>query len=192
MTGGGPAFRVTGAKVSAELFGVLGVVPALGRTFRSGEDQVARDGVVLLSDGLWRSRFGGDPRVVGRTLTVDGRAREIVGVLPASVDLPSRRTQLWIPIALDPRDTVRYWAGDFMPIVARLRPGVTAAQAQAELRLFQRDVRRQFPWTMPDEWNRDLAVVSLQTALVGGVASRLAILSAAAPTAAINRCSVSS
>ena len=188
LTGRGPAFRVTGAKVSAELFGVLGVTPAIGRTFRSGEDQLARDGVVLLSDALWRSRFGADPRVVGRALTIDGRAREIVGVLPASVDLPSRRTQLWIPIALDPRDTVRYWAGDFMPIVARLRPGVTEAQAQAELRLFQRDVRRQFPWTMPDEWNRDLAVVPLQSALVGGVAPRLAILSAAVLVVLIIAC----
>ena len=58
----------------------------------------------------------------------------------------------------NPRDTARYWAGDFMPLVARLRPGVTAAKAQAELRLFQRDVRQQFPWTMPDDWNRDLVV----------------------------------
>ena len=180
LTGDGPAVRVTGARVSAELFGVLGVTPARGRIFRAGEDQAARDAVVLLSDALWRTRFGADPGVVGRSIVVDGRSREIVGVLPASVDLPSRRTQIWVPLALDPRDTARYWAGDFMPLVARLRPGVTAAKAQAELRLFQRDVRQQFPWTMPEEWNRDLVVVPLQTALVGGVTSRLGILSAAA------------
>ena len=180
VTGDGPAVRVTGARVSAELFAVLGVTPARGRTFRAGEDQAARDAVVLLSDALWRTRFGADPGVVGRSIVVDGRSREIVGVLPASVDLPSRRTQMWVPLALDPRDTARYWAGDFMPLVARLRPGVTAAKAQAELRLFQRDVRQQFPWTMPEEWNRDLVVVPLQTALVGGVTSRLGILSVAA------------
>ena len=156
LAGDGPAVRVTGARVSAELFGVLGVTPARGRIFRAGEDQAARDAVVLLSDALWRTRFGADPGVVGRSIVVDGRSREVVGVLPASVDLPSRRTQIWVPLALDPRDTARYWAGDFMPLVARLRPGVTAARAQAELRLFQHDVRQQFPWTMPDDWNRDL------------------------------------
>jgi predicted permease len=171
--------RVSGAKVSAELFGVLGVAPAVGRTFRAGEDQAARDGVVLLSEALWRSRFGGDRGIVGRSITVDGRRREVVGVLPARIDLPSRRTQLWVPLSLDARDTVRYWAGDFMPLVGRLRPGVTAARAQAELRLFQGEVRRLFPWRMPDEWNRDPAIVPLHTALVGGVAGRLAILSAA-------------
>jgi len=188
LAGDGPAMRVTGARVSAELFGVLGVTPARGRTFRTGEDQAARDGVVLLSDALWRTRFGADPGVVGRSVVVDGRSREIVGVLPASVDLPSRRTQIWVPLALDPRDTVRYWAGDFMPLVARLRPGVTAPQAQAELRLFQRDVRQQFPWTMPEEWNRDLVVVPLQTALVGGVVPRLGILSAAALVVLVIAC----
>ena len=135
---------------------------------------------MLLSDALWRTRFGADPGVVGRSIVVDGRSREVVGVLPASVDLPSRRTQIWVPLALDPRDTAHYWAGDFMPFVARLRPGVTAARAQAELRLFQHDVRQQFPWKMPEDWNRDLVIVPLQTALVGGVSSRLGILSAAA------------
>jgi predicted permease len=179
LSGDGPAVRVSGAKVSAELFGILGVDPAIGRTFRTGEDQAARDGVVLLSDALWRSRFGGDASIVGRSITVDGRAREVVGVLPARVEMPSRRTQLWVPLSLDPRDTVRYWAGDFMPIVGRLRPGVTAVRAQAELRLFQEDVRRLFPWRMPETWNRDAVVVPLQTALVGSVARRLAILSAA-------------
>jgi predicted permease len=188
LAGDGQAMRVSGAKVSAELFGILGVAPALGRAFRAGEDQAARDGVVLLSDALWRSRFGADPGIVGRAVSIDGRSREVVGVLPASVDLPSRRTQIWVPLALDPRDTVRYWAGDFMPIVARLRPGVTAARAQAELRLFQRDVRGQFPWTMPDDWNRDLVVVPLQAALVGGVASRLGLLSAAVLVVLIIAC----
>jgi predicted permease len=188
LAGDGAASRVSGARVSAELFAVLGVTPALGRTFRSGEDQVGRDGVALLSDALWRSRYGADAGVIGRSIVVDGRAREVVGVLSPTVDLPSRRTQLWVPLSLDPRDPVRYWAGDFMPIVARLRTGATAAQAQAELRLFQRDVRRQFPWDMPDEWNRDLAVVSLQTALVGAVAPRLAILSAAVLVVLIMAC----
>ena len=107
LTGDGPAVRVTGARVSAELFGVLGVTPARGRVFRAGEDQAAA-----------RRRRAPERRVVahafrrptpassaGRSSSTAGRG-EVVGVLPASVDLPSRRTQIWVPLALDPRDTV--------------------------------------------------------------------------------------
>ena len=179
LGGDGPAVRVTGAKVSAELFTVLGAAPALGRVFRAGDDGAARDRVVILSDGLWASRFGRDPRVVGRSIAVDGVSREVVGVMPAAFDLPSRRTQVWVPLAMDPRDNVRYWAADFMPLVGRLRPGATAADAQADLRVFQAGIRDRFPWKMPDTWNRDLAIVPLQDALVGPVRHRLLLLALA-------------
>jgi putative ABC transport system permease protein len=179
LAGDGPAMRVSGAKVSAGLFRVLGAGPALGRVFRDGEDAPAQDRVVVLSHGLWVSRFAADPRVVGRAVAIDGIAREVVGVMPAAFDLPSRRTQLWIPVAFDARDTTRYWAGDFMPLVGRLRPGATMAAAEADLRRFQSGVRRLFPWRMPDDWNRDPVVVPLQTALTGDVTPRLLILSIA-------------
>jgi len=168
--------HVTGSRVSAELFRVLGAAPALGRVFRTGEDTAARDRVVILGHALWTSRFARDPRIVGRTVEIDGIAREVVGVMPAAFDLPSRATQVWVPLALDPRDPVRYWAGDFMPLVGRLRPGVTAPEAQADLRLFQTAIRGRFPWPMPDDWNRDLVIVPLREALVGSARGRLLLL----------------
>ena len=70
--------------------------------------------------------------------------------MPASFEFPSRRTQIWMPLLLDPRNTPRYWAGDFMPLIGRLREGATMAEAQAELRLFQSGVGKLFPWRMPD------------------------------------------
>jgi predicted permease len=179
LAGDGPAMRVSGAKVSAELFRVIGAEPALGRVFRAGEDAPAQDRVVVLGHALWMSRFAGDRRVVGRAITVDGVAREVVGVMPAAFDLPSRRAQLWIPIAFDPRDTAHYWGGDYMPLVGRLRPGATMAAAEADLRRFQSGVRQLFPWRMPDDWNREAAVMSLQAALTGDVTPRLLILSIA-------------
>jgi putative ABC transport system permease protein len=179
LAGDGPAVRVTGARVSAELFSVLGASPALGRAFRAGEDAVGRDRVVILGHRLWVSRFAGDPRIVGRAIQVDGVAREVVGVMPAAFDLPSRRTQIWVPLGADARDTARYWAGDFMPLVGRLRPGVGRDAAQAELRRFQAGIGAQFPWTMPADWNRDLALQPLQDALVGPVRPRLVLLSIA-------------
>jgi predicted permease len=179
LSGDGPSIRVAGALVSAEAFDVLGARPALGRTFRPGEDTAGRGQVAILSHALWAARFGADPGIVGRSIRIDGVAREVVGVMPASFELPSRGTQLWLPLSLDPRDTVRYWAGDFMPLVGRLRPGATLAGAQADLRRVQAGIRDQFPWSMPASWNRDLVVEPLQDALVAGVKPRLLILSAA-------------
>lgn len=168
--------RVNGSRVSAELFRVLGAMPALGRVFRPGEDTASRDRVAILSDALWTSRFARDRGIVGRTVDIDGTAREVVGVMPPAFDLPSRATQVWVPLALDPRDVQGYWARDFMPLIARLRPGVTAAEAQADLRVFQAGIRGRFPWKMPDDWNRDLVVVPLKDALVGSARGRLLIL----------------
>ncbi len=176
LTGDGEAVRVSGALVSAELFEVLGAPAALGRIFRPGEDVAGHDRVVVLSQGLWQQRFGSRPDIVGRSIVVDGVSREIVGVMPAPFRFPSPETRMWLPLRHDLRDTVGYWAGDFMPLIGRLRPGATLAQAHAEVRLFQSGVGALFPWKMPADWNKDIAVVPLQTRLVSPVQTRLAIL----------------
>ncbi len=155
---------------------MLGVKPAIGRWLRKGEDIAASDGYVILSHGLWMARYKGDASIVGRFVELDGIRREIVGVMPASFQFPSARTQIWVPLGLDSRDTPAYWAGDFMPIVGRLRPGATLAQAQSEVRAFQARVGALFPWRMPDDWNRNIAVVPLGDAVDGRVRSRLLIL----------------
>ena len=169
-------YRLTGVAVSAELFDILGVGAATGRVFRTGEDLAGQDQVVVLSHALWQQRFGSDPSIVGRSITLDDTRRIVVGVMPAEFRFPTHATALWVPIHRDPADTIRYWAGEFMPILGRLRPGATFAQASAELRLFQQGVHALFPWRMPETWNAGVSVVSLNRGLVADVRMRLLIL----------------
>lgn len=176
LTGVGEPVRLYAALVSAELFTILGARPALGRVFRTGEDLVGQPPAVILSHVLWEQRFASDPSVVGRSIALDGVRRLIVGVMPAGFDFPSRATQLWIPIHRDPRNTAQYWAGDFMPIVGRLRASASLAQAHAEVRLFQAGVHSLFPWRMPDRWNANVTVIPLKRGVVADVRTRLLIL----------------
>lgn len=176
LTHVGDPVRLSGTPVSAEFFSVLGSRPELGRTFVSGEDAAGNDRYVILSHDLWEQRFGGNPNVVGRTIELEGVKREIVGIMPATFRFPSAKTQLWIPQHNDPRNQVEYWAGDFMPVMGRLRPGTTLEQASAEIRLFQSHVGSLFPWHMPQSWNADVSVVELRAGMVGNVRTRILLL----------------
>jgi predicted permease len=172
----GEPIRVSGTYVSAEFFSLLGVQPALGRTFLPGEDIAGQDGYVILSYALWQERFRGDPSVLGVSINLEGTPRQIIGVMPADFRFHSSKTQLWIPLHNDSRATSDYWAGDFMPIIGRLHRGATPAQANSEIHLFQSRVRTLFPWTMPTSWNADMGVVPLQNGMVSEVRSRLLML----------------
>ena len=176
LTHVGDPIRLTGTPVSAEFFSVLGARPQLGRAFVSGEDLAGNDRYVILSYELWQDRFGGNTNVIGRSVELEGVNREIIGVMPASFHFPSTKTQVWIPLHNDPRNQQEYWAGDFMPVFGRLRPGTTPAQATAEIRLFQSRVFTLFPWEMPRSWNADLSVVELRIGMVGDVKTRLLLL----------------
>jgi predicted permease len=179
LSGRGQPVNIFATRVSAELFAILGVEPALGRWPRPREDASPRDRIVILSHTLWINQFKSDSGVVGRSIEVDGIPREVAAVMPASFVFPSTRTQAWIPLGLDPGNTPRYWAGDFMPAIGRLRPGATLEAAQTEVRLFQPRVAERFPWRMPADWNQNLAVIPLHDAVVGDVRTRLLILIAA-------------
>jgi predicted permease len=185
---GGEPIRVTGARVSAELFSLLGAGPQLGRWFRPGEDLAGRDQYVVLSHALWETRFERDQAVVGRSVEIDGLMREVVAVMPASFQFPSQRTQIWVPLGLDAGNPTAYWASDFMPVVGRLRPGTTMSQAHGEIRAFQSRIGARFPWRMPADWNRDVAVIPLQDALVGDVRPRLLIMIAAVAVVLVIAC----
>ncbi len=176
LSGASEPMRVSGTRVSAELLSILGVRPAVGRWFRTNEDVSPHDGVVVLSHRLWVTRFRSDPAIAGRFIIIDGVQREVIGVMPASFSFPSSRTDIWVPLGLDPRNTTGYWAGDFMPIVGRLRQGASHSQATADLRLFQSRIGARFPWRMPADWNQQITVTSLHEAIVGGLKARLAIL----------------
>ena len=176
LTGLGEPVRLTGAMVSAELLSILGTRPELGRTFASGEDRAGQDNYVVLSHELWEQRFGKDATIVGRTIQLEGVGREVVGVMPVNFRFPSPKTQVWIPLHNDPRNPAHYWAGDYMPVIGRLRPGSNIQQAQAEIRFFQSHVGALFPWHMPASWNADVSVVKLQDGMVADVRTRLFML----------------
>jgi putative ABC transport system permease protein len=179
LTGWGEPARLTSTLVSAELFSVLGAQAAMGRTLLPGEDAAGRDQVAILSHALWLERFAGDPAIIGRTITLDGVGRAIIGVMPADFGFPSVRTQLWLPLHIDPQRASTYWAGDYMPVIGRLKPGVPITDAAAEARLMQSRLLALFPWPMPADWNKDVSAIPLQQAMVGDTRTRLLLLLAA-------------
>jgi putative ABC transport system permease protein len=134
LTGVGEPERVLGASVSASLFPLLGVTPALGRAFSEEEDKPGRDQVAVISHALWQRRFSADPGIVGRAVTLDGRSMTVVGVMPASFHFPDNDADIWTPIAFDADLLSENNRGShFLNVIARLRPGVSFTQAQAEI-----------------------------------------------------------
>jgi predicted permease len=176
LTGMGEPVRLTGTLVSAELLSILGARPELGRTFYPGEDRVGQDNSVVLSHALWEQRFARDPAIIGRSVELEGVSRQVVGVMPADFRFPSAKTQVWIPLHNDPRSVPTYWAGDYMPVIGRLRPGASISQAYAEIGMFQSHVGALFPWQMPAAWNADVGVVQWKNAMVSDVRNRLFLL----------------
>jgi predicted permease len=176
LTGRGEPLRLSGVLVSAEFFSVLGVCPELGHPFYPGDDKAGHDNYVVLSHALWQQRFASDPSIIGRSIELEGLSRQVVGVMPAEFHFPSPKTQVWIPLHSDPRDTIDHWASDFMTVIGRLRRGSTINQARTEIRMFQSRVFKLFPWPMPAAWNADISVVELHHGMVADVRSRLFLL----------------
>ena len=129
--GGSEPQRLTSAWITASLIPVLQVSLQIGRNFTEAEDRPKGPDVVIIGDGLWRSRFGADPRVIGQTMDVNGVTRQIVGVMPARFQVPTAATQIWLPLALDPNDPSL--GGFNYNSIARLKPGVSVADAQRDL-----------------------------------------------------------
>ena len=176
LTGRGEPIRLYGASISSELLSILGAKAAIGRAFQSGEDQPAKDNIVILSYALWQSEFASDSNIIGRSVTLEGINRRIVGVMPSNFRFPSAKTQLWIPLDLDPRNIGAYWGGGFMPVIGRLRDGATLEQARAEIGTTLPRIRGMFPWKMPDALWAGSGVISLQESDVGDTRATLLIL----------------
>jgi len=176
LTGEGEAIRIVGSAVSANAFYVLGAAVARGRNFQSGEDSPGRDGVVILSHSLWSTQFGGDPSVIGRVILLNGMHRQIVGIMPAAFAYPSAQVQAWVPLRLDASNFLEYWGGEFVPLVARLRPGATIAEAHREIQPIIGEFRKTFPYPMSRDWNRDSTAIPLQRDLTGDIRGKLIIL----------------
>jgi len=175
----GDAQRMAGSAVSANLFSLLGAEAEIGNTFVPGQDHPGEDRVAIISDALWRQRFAGDPGAIGRVISVEGVGRQIVGVMPPGFLFPSAKVQLWIPLHLDPNDAEDYWGKGYMPLVARLRPGATLAQARNELHPLILHTITLFSFPMGRDWNSDATVRPLQDDMVSDVRTKLLVLAAA-------------
>lgn len=172
LTGVGDPERLKGRRVSANLFPLLGVDAQLGRVFTAAEDQPGAQGVVVLSHLLWQRRFGGDPGIVGKTLTLNDEIHTVVGVMPAGFKFPENDDELWVPIALTSQEAANR-NRHYLQVVARLKPGVTLAQAQSEMTTIGARLQQQYPQSNAD---LGVAVTSLQEHLVGDIKPALLIL----------------
>jgi putative ABC transport system permease protein len=172
------AERVSATGVSSSLFSVLHVSPMRGRSFVEGEDRSTAPRVVILSERLWRRAFGGDTTVVGKHVVLDGREREVVGIMPASFRFPSASTELWVPLPLDPAHAA---PGSFnYDAVARLERGVTMEAAAADLTRILPRLFDEFPSKIPkaiwEEAHVRPLIRPLREAIVGDVTRLLWIL----------------
>jgi predicted permease len=168
LTGVGEPVRLTGAAISPSLSRVLDVNPALGRAFAPEEENAGRNRVALLSDRLWRSRFGSDPSKVGQSIKLDGAFYTVIGVMPAGFGFPND-ADVWIPLMLadDAHNAT-------LQVVARLKPGMSIERARSEIALIgQRRPRRAGDW----EWN--ITLVSLNQAAASDLRAPLLVLFAA-------------
>ena len=172
LTGSGEPERLSAAGVTGNYFQALGAKPALGRTFLLENEKPGSDEVVILSYGLWQKRFGGDPGIVGKTVTLDGKAREVIGVMPQNFSFPLA-AGLWIPINFDFSPEMKQRAAHFIRPIGKLKEGVTIAQAQADVDAIAKRLEEQYPETNTG-WG--LRLVSLREQLVGNTRPTLLIL----------------
>ena len=166
------AERIAGGLVSWDTFDLLQVSPALGRSFRAEEDAPGKDDVIILSHGMWQRRFGGDPDILGKSVTLSGTPVTVIGVMPAGFAFMAD-AEFWRPLAL-PANPSR--GGHFLGVIARLKPGVTAEQAGAEIKTISERLAVQYPDTSANE---SAEVLGLQDSIVEGIRPALLTLLAA-------------
>jgi putative ABC transport system permease protein len=156
LTGAGEPARVFGLRVSTSLFPMLGVRPIAGRFFRPEEEQAGQDRVAILGAGLWKSRFGADPRIAGRQIEIDAQKFTVVGVVEPVLQF-MEQAQLYVPLAFTPAQLDPNARGhQNLDVVARLKPGVTVEQARSEMKLVAARMTRNLPVWYPPDWNIDL------------------------------------
>ena len=170
LTGVGEPEEIRAATVSINFFQVIDVAPRLGRGFTAEEERPGSDRVVILSHALWQRRFGGDPGILNKTVSLSGISNTVVGIMPPGFQFPEN-TDMWRPLA--PNDGLRSARfGFFLPVVGRIKPGVTRAQAQADLDVIANQIEQQFP----DMAGYGVNVVPVLEQTVGAIRRTLMIL----------------
>ena len=174
LTGNDQPMQIKGAMITAGFFDALGVQPRYGRVFNVADEQVSDPEVIILSHHLWRDRFGGDPQMVGKTISLDGKSRTVIGVLAKDVPVLSE-ADIWFPAAFQ-NQGMQSRRSHFLRPIGLLKSGVTLAQAQSELSAIAAHLETQYPDT-----NRGFGVKlePLQTVLIGNVGPAFMILTGA-------------
>ncbi|HEX9760148.1 MAG TPA: ABC transporter permease, partial [Candidatus Acidoferrales bacterium] len=171
LTGGSLPERVTGSLVSHDFFRVLGVQPVLGRGFTAEEDSPGGPSVVILTDGVWKRLFGADPGVLGRTVRLNERPYEVIGVLPPGF-APDRSAEIFVPLRLSERT---FDPGTNYAVTARLKPGVTLEQARADAKRVFEMFRTEHPGRI-DRFEVGISIHPLQDLVVGEARTPLLVL----------------
>ena len=184
---GQPAERYAGAQVYGDLFPLIRQQPIMGRTFTAEDFRLGSELVIMLGHGVWQTRYGGDPAIVGRTITMGGLPFTVIGVMPQGMDFPPN-VELWVPLQslaqLQPETYDTNRAYRVFQVIGRLAPGVTLAQAQAELSAIGASLAEQYPNTNTGwspwvrTWNETVAGPALSLivwSLMGAVAFVLLI-----------------
>jgi predicted permease len=163
LTGSGPPEHVTGIRVSADFFRVVGAAPQLGRDFSVAEDRPGGPNVVMISDGLWRQRFGADPAILGRQISLSGGSYTVIGVGPRGFEFRPA-AQAWFPLraVLDPQQRSNVFL-----VLGRLKPGVGRQQAQLDVQRVSEALRQRYPDLMAPK--ESIALENYQRSLTGDV-----------------------
>jgi putative ABC transport system permease protein len=172
LTGSGEPERLSASAITGNYFDTFGVRPALGRGFSLENEKTGQDHVTVLSHAFWQTRFGGDPNIVNKTINLDGKAYEVLGVMPAEVVLP-QPAQLWVPLNFDADPEMKMRNARFLLSIGRLKEGVTLDQAQTDTDLIAAQLEQQYPDSNTG-WS--LRLIPLREILVGGSRTMLFIL----------------
>jgi putative ABC transport system permease protein len=175
LSGAGEPERIRGVITSTELLALLGAAPAQGRAFLAEEEEFGNHRVVILSHGLWQRRFGGDPNLVGQAITLDGQKYNVIAIMPASFQFPDRNVALWAPLSFAPGDQYNTRGNYWLNVIARLKSGVSKAQAQSDMTSIAEQLEREFK----ENVGMGASVVSLRENTVGNVEAALVLLLAA-------------
>ena len=172
LTGNGDPERLTASAVTGNYFDAFGVTPALGRGFSLESEKPGQDQVTVLSYALWQKRFGGDPEIINKTVVLNSKPFQVIGVMPAHLRLP-QPVELWVPMNFDADPEMKMRQAHFLRPVGKLKTGVSMAQAQADTDRIAARLEQQFPASNTG-WN--LRLVSLREQLVGESSSIVFIL----------------
>jgi putative ABC transport system permease protein len=184
LTGGGEPERIAGASVSPDFFRLMKIEPILGRTFLEDEDQEGKDKVLVLGQALWLKRFGGDPNIIGKTISIDDESYSVIGIAPEGFQFPRRgevpwftgvtdQTELWRPMPFGKDLITKSRANHQLSVIARLKPELTRERAQAEMSSLATRLEQAYP-----ESNQDIGVkvVSLNEQVVGNLRTAMLVL----------------